>query len=160
MFYSCRIKTTIFRNSNVLECDLSLTKLQKTVLRDVAFSDCKMLGLRFDECHQAGLSFRFQNCQLQHSVFYSCKIKKTIFRNSNLQECDFSACELQNAVFEQCDLSGAVFENTNLIQADFSTAMHYSIDPENNKIKKARFSVHGLSGLLGKYNIVIDEQFV
>jgi uncharacterized protein YjbI with pentapeptide repeats len=149
-----------FIDCKFVDCDLSLTKLQKTVLRDVAFCDCKMLGLRFDECHQAGLSFRFQNCQLQHSVFYSCKIKKTIFRNSNLQECDFSECDLQNAVFEQCDLSGAVFENTNLIQADFSTAMHYCIDPESNKIKKARFSMYGLAGLLSKYNIVIDEQSV
>jgi hypothetical protein len=38
--------------------------------------------------------------------------------------------------------------------------MHYCIDPESNKIKKARFSMYGLAGLLSKYNIVIDEQSV
>jgi uncharacterized protein YjbI with pentapeptide repeats len=116
-----------------------------------------MLGLRFDTCNEFGLSFSFDSCQLNHSSFYKTKIKKTIFKNSQLQEVDFAACGLTSAVFENCDLSGAVFENTDIEKADFRTSYNYSIDPEINRITKARFSILGVSGLLEKYNIIIEK---
>jgi hypothetical protein len=43
-----------------------------------------------------------------------------------------------------------------LEQADFRTSIHYSIHPENNKIKKAMFSQSEISGLLDQYGIVIE----
>ena len=43
--------------------------------------------------------------------------------------------------------------------ADFTTAHNYSIDPEINKIKKAKFSLSQLPGLLDKYDIVINKAF-
>jgi hypothetical protein len=33
---------------------------------------------------------------------------------------------------------------------------NYSIDPDLNKIKKARFSTQGIAGLLDKYDIEIE----
>ncbi|OQA01530.1 MAG: hypothetical protein BWY70_00347 [Bacteroidetes bacterium ADurb.Bin408] len=48
---------------------------------------------------------------------------------------------------------------TNLEKADLRTAFNYIIDPELNHIKKARFSLRGISGLLAKYNIDIEENF-
>jgi uncharacterized protein YjbI with pentapeptide repeats len=65
-------------------CDVSLTKLNKTAFRDVQFKNCKMLGLRFDTCNEFGLSFSFDNCQLNHSSFYKTTISKTNFKNSQL----------------------------------------------------------------------------
>jgi len=50
----------------------------------------------------------------------------------------------------------AAFENTILEKADFRTSFNYSIDPEKNRIRKARFSLAGISGLLDKYDIEID----
>jgi hypothetical protein len=52
-------------------------------------------------------------------------------------------------------LAGATFDNTNLEKTNFTTAFNYSIDPDNNRIKKAKFSVPGVLGLLNKYDIVI-----
>jgi hypothetical protein len=40
-------------------------------------------------------------------------------------------------------------------KADFRSAFNYSINPEINRIKKAKFSLTGLQGLLGKYDIEI-----
>jgi hypothetical protein len=51
---------------------------------------------------------------------------------------------------------GARFEESNLERADFRTASHYSIDPEMNKLKGAKFSLLGIPGLLDKYGIIID----
>jgi uncharacterized protein YjbI with pentapeptide repeats len=62
---------------------------------------------------------------------------------------------LTKAVFTECDLAGAVFDNTNAEQADFSSAWHFTIDPEHNKIRKAKFSTAGLAGLLHKYQLTI-----
>ena len=49
----------------------------------------------------------------------------------------------------------AFFDHTILKNADLSTSYNFIIDPDNNDINKAKFSVHGLAGLLAKYDIVI-----
>jgi uncharacterized protein YjbI with pentapeptide repeats len=79
-----------------------------------------------------------------------------LFRKTVLQEVDFTACDLSSAIFDKCDLAGATFDNTNIEKADFRTAYNYSIDPDKNKLKKAKFSLTGISGLLDKYNIDIS----
>lgn len=73
-----------------------------------------------------------------------------------MKEIDFNETELTGAVFENCDLMGAVFYRAVLEQADFRTAYNVSLDPELNKIKKAKFSREGALGLLHKYNIEIE----
>jgi fluoroquinolone resistance protein len=85
------------------------------------------------------------------------KIKKTIFKNSQLQETDFAETDLTSAVFDNCNLTQAVFDHTTLEKADFRTSYNYSIDPEINRIKKAKFSILGVSGLLDKYDIDIEK---
>jgi len=42
-------------------------------------------------------------------------------------------------------------------KADFRTAYNFSIDPEVNKINRAKFSSMNLAGLLSKYDIEIDD---
>lgn len=137
-------------------CNLSMAKLNNVVLRDVAFRDCKMLGLHFDACNDFSLSFSFDHCVLNFSSFYKIKIKQTVFSHSQLQETDFTEADLSQAVFDDCDLRQAVFDFTTLEKADFRTSYNYSIDPENNRIRKARFSIWGIRGLLDKYGIEID----
>jgi len=73
-----------------------------------------------------------------------------------MQEIDLTECDLTSAVFDNCDLTRATFHNTILEKADLRSAYDYSIDPENNRIKKAKFSVTGLPGLLDKYGIEIS----
>jgi hypothetical protein len=60
-------------------------------------------------------------------------------------------------VFDNCDLTRAAFDNTNLEKADFRTAFNYSLDPEKNRIKKGRFAYPGITGLLNKYDIIIEN---
>lgn len=138
-------------------CNLSMVKLVKTSFQDIKFKDCKMLGLLLGNCNEFGLSFSFENCILNHSSFYKAKIKKTIFRNSQLQEVDFTECDLTGALFDNCDLLNAMFEYTIIEKADFRNAHNYSIDPEINRMKKAKFSLQGVAGLLNKYDIDIEN---
>ena len=69
---------------------------------------------------------------------------------------DFTEADLTSSLFDNCELAGARFERTILEKADLRTSRNYSIDPELNKIKKARFSYPGVLGLLSKYEIDID----
>jgi len=47
--------------------------------------------------------------------------------------------------------------NSNLENVDFRSSYNYIIDPEKNKLKKAKFGVSGIFGLLKKYNLEIDN---
>lgn len=116
-----------------------------------------MLGLRFDNCNEFGLSFSFEGCQLIHSSFYKTGLKKTIFRDCQLQEIDFSEADLTSALFDNCNLQHATFDSTILEKADLRTSFNFSIDPELNRIKKAKFSLSGITGLLDKYEIEIES---
>ena len=56
-----------------------------------------------------------------------------------------------------CDLTDTKFENTVIEKADFRTSFNYSIDPYLNRIKKAKFSLTNITGLLDKYDIEIES---
>ncbi|MFA6058534.1 MAG: pentapeptide repeat-containing protein [Taibaiella sp.] len=155
-FSGIDLSNVVFSDCTFSGCNLSMVKLAKTAFREVIFKDCKMLGLHFDTCNPFGLSFRFEHCTLNHSSFYQAKIKKTVFNNVQLHEADFTDCDLSQSIFSNCDFSGATFDNTNIEKADLRTSFNYSIDPEKNKIKKARFSIPGVIGLLDKYGIEIE----
>lgn len=137
-------------------CDLSNVKVTHTAIQETAFKDCKMLGLRFDNCDQIGLTVRFENCQLDHSSFYQVKLNHTVFINCTLKEVDFTEADLRNIIMDRCDLLGATFEHTNLERANLSSAINYSIDPDNNPLRGARFTMPSVLGLLHKYQIEVD----
>jgi fluoroquinolone resistance protein len=130
-------------------------KLSKTAMKDVKFRGCKMLGLHFEDCKDFLFAVDFDNCILTHSTFFRVNLKKTFFSRSKLIEVDFSEADLSSAVFDGCDLLGAKFDQTILEKSDFTSSYNYSIDPDNNRIKKATFSREGIAGLLDKYDIVI-----
>lgn len=160
-FLNCDFSNTDLSGCRFLECEfsacnLSLAKLTKTSFQNVAFRNCKMLGLHFEECNSFGLAIGFDNCLLSHSSFFRKNLKKRVFKDSKLDEVDFAECDLRNAVFDNCDLANATFDNTNLEKTNFQTAYNYTINPVLNRIKKARFSLPGLPGLLANYDIEID----
>jgi fluoroquinolone resistance protein len=160
-FINCNFSNTNlseieFAECTFKDCNLSTAKLDRTALKDVKFKDCKMLGLHFQNCSEFLFEVSVENCILNLSGFYKRNLKKTQFINSSLRETDFSEADLTGSLFDNCDLSLAIFDRTILEKADLRTAFNYSIDPENNRIKKAKFSVAGVTGLLHKYDIEID----
>ncbi len=155
-FSNCDLSAVKFTECRFTGCNLSAANLHKTALRDIVFKECKLLGLRFDTCNEMLFAVSFDHCIVNFSSFYKRKMKNARFTNTSFHEVDFTEVDLSNAIFANCDLLKAVFENTILEKADFTTAYNYSLDPELNKIKKAKFSMPGLTGLLDKYNIEIE----
>jgi fluoroquinolone resistance protein len=137
-------------------CDLSNVKSQKTSFRDVTFKGSKLLGVHFDQCHAFLLSMEFENCKVDFASFFKLNLHKTLFKNSTFHETDFSEADLTGSLFDRCDLSRALFGGSNLEKVDFRTSYNYAIDPDRSKLKKAKFSLDGLPGLLLKYDIEIE----
>lgn len=155
-FSKSNLTDTIFSESSFTTCNLSMAEIANTAIRDVRFRDCKMLGLHFEHVNEFVFTPIFKNCILNMSSFTSLTMKNTTFVGCSLREVDFSDVDATGTVFDDCDLLGATFSNTTLEKADFRTAKNYSINPEQNKLKKARFSVPGVVGLLDQFNIIVE----
>jgi uncharacterized protein YjbI with pentapeptide repeats len=83
-------------------------------------------------------------------------MKKATFDGSKLRENHFTNTCLISADFRSVDLAGTVFHNCDLSKADFSGASQYDIDPQTNKIKKAKFSLPEAVRLLRGFDITIE----
>jgi len=78
-FANSDLSNTRFVDCEFQDCNLSATKIGGTGLQDVRFNNCKMLGLQFDECSDFLFRVSFDNCQLNHSSFFSNKLVKVSF---------------------------------------------------------------------------------
>lgn len=145
-----------FSECEFTDCNLSTAKLIKTSFRDTKFFACKMMGLHFEHCSNFLFSVYFENSVLNLSSFYEVNLKKTVFKKCSLREVDFTAADLTGANLDGSDLAAAIFVDSVLEKADFRNANNYSIDPTANKVKKAKFSINGIAGLLDKFDIEIE----
>ena len=156
IFSKTDLSDRVFVECSFYDCDLSMAEVNKTAFRDIYFQGCKLIGLHFEDCNPFLLSMHFQGCQLNYSTFLNMNLKKMKYVDSSLLETDFTGSDLAGMNFANCDLEKAVFQHSKLDNADFRTAYNYIIDPEINSIRKARFSPHGLIGLLAKYGIKVE----
>ncbi|MFT3884738.1 MAG: pentapeptide repeat-containing protein [Flavobacteriales bacterium] len=138
-------------------CDLSLAKVRQAAFREVRFTDCKLLGVSFDQCNGFLFAIMPERCNMASASFRGMRLGKAVFRDCSLKGADLSAADLSGSVFDACDLLDAVFDHTDLSKADLRTAHGFTIDPEANKLVGARFSSSGLGGLLAKYRLVIEQ---
>ena len=145
-----------FSECTFVDCDLSMVNLTGITLRDCRFLRCKILGVKFESCNELLFSAGFEQCQLDFSSFFKLPLANTVFNECGLLEVDFTKADLQGALFKQCDLSGAIFFESSLEKADFREAKNFTIDPELNRMKDARFSLAGAGGLLGKYKLNLE----
>jgi uncharacterized protein YjbI with pentapeptide repeats len=127
-----------------------------TSLKTVYFKNCKLLGIHFNTCTDFLFQVSFQDCVLDYASFANKKMPKTNFIACSMKETGFINTQLSNAIFDNCNLDNAIFNDSQLAGADFRSAYNYKIDPEYNPMKKAKFSVQGIVGLLGKYDIKIE----
>ncbi len=164
-FEDCIFKNCDFSNSNFsnnsfidcefIDCNLSMINLAGSDLKTVVFKNCKLLGIQFQACNDFLFQVSFYDCILDYASFANKKMPKTIFHSCNMKEVTFIGTDLSGASFENCNLENAIFNETILAAANFTKAYNYTIDPEFNPMKKAKFSNEGIIGLLEKYDIKI-----
>lgn len=166
-YYQCTFINCDLSNSNLSairfeqcrfeSCNLSLIKVNNTAWQEVYFIDCKMTGVDLSKSHPFALSVGFERCMLTYCSLVGMRLRGTLFLHCLLQEVCLADATLTEAQFRECDLHLAEFDHTNIEKADLSTSYNYTIDPNRNKIRGARFSRLGLQGLLAHTGIVIVE---
>lgn len=161
-FINCNLSSSDFSRTDFVECrfencNLSMMKLDEVVLNDVKFVDCKMHGIDFSVSNEYIFTVDFVRCHIDYSSFYRRKMLKTVFNDCSLKDVDFFEAILTESKFLKCDFLRAQFSHTNLERCDFTSAYDYSIDPADNKLKKARFSINEIMGLLGQHGIIIES---
>ncbi|HJS01258.1 MAG TPA: pentapeptide repeat-containing protein [Flavobacterium sp.] len=161
VFKNCDFSNSDFSNNTFMDCEfincnLSMTSLSGTSLKTVHFSNCKLLGIQFNSCADFMFAVSYNDCILDYASFSNKKMPKSIFRSCSMKEVSFIGSNLSNSVFDNCNLENAVFNDTQLKEVNFLTAYNYKIDPEFNPMRKAKFSMQGIPGLLDKYDIKIQ----
>lgn len=149
-----------FKNSKFLECKFkncngSNLKLLNSSLREVTFTDCKLIGIIWSEC-QSLRDIKFFSSQLNLGSFQDMDLSNFIFQNSQLEEVDFSQSKLIGSNFSKSNLRGAAFNGCDLTKADLRLATNYSIDIRYCKVSKAKFSAPEVLNLLKNLDIQID----
>jgi fluoroquinolone resistance protein len=145
-----------FTDCQFVDCNLSMAKVNQTGMRNVTFVNCRIVGVDFGKCLSLLFAVSFEKCSLDYSFFIKGKLKKTKFKECTIREADFTEADLTGASFDNCDLAKTVFSRTNLTQADFRTSRNYSINLEMNTVRKAKFSISGIAGLLSQYDIILE----
>jgi fluoroquinolone resistance protein len=159
-FQSCTFSETQlpnvkFNSCTFASCNLSLVKLDGCRIQDVLFIDSKIVGAEFFKCEKTFFSASFKNSFLHYCNFSDLNMRNAIFSGCKLWENYFTNTCLLSADFRDTDLLGTTFHNCDLRKADFSTATQYAIDPQTNNIKKAKFSIPEVIGLLRGIDITI-----
>lgn len=139
-----------------IKCNLGLIKWDGCRLQGNSFEECKIVGGDFSKCDPMFLSISFKKCLINMGNFSDLNLKGTSFIGSTLRETHFSHVNLSEADFTDCDLSGSLFHHADLTKANFATALNFSINPLNNKLKGARFSKETALTLLDYLGIVLE----
>lgn len=153
----CRFSSCKFQ-----QCNLNLTEITGSSFPDTRFEKSKLLGINWTQADWSSASFSnfvgFFDCVISHSTFIGLELIGIQIKNCVAHEVDFRETDLSKANFKGTDLAKSLFGNTNLTEADLSQAKNYQIDPGNNQLKQAKFSLPEAMVLLYSMDIVIQEQ--
>ena len=137
-------------------CNFSLTKLEGCRLQNVEFLNCKFVGVNFGKCDPQFLKMKFKECLITTANFSDLNLKNTPFLDCVIRETHFTNSNLSGADFAGSNLEGSMFHNTDLRKANFQGAINYSINPQTNKLQKAKFLKPEVMSLLNYFEIIIN----
>ncbi|AWH85777.1 hypothetical protein HYN59_11940 [Flavobacterium album] len=156
-FADCNFTGVGFIDCTFTDCSFNEAKINYVAFRGALFTRCDFKNVNFSMVDPLLFDIEFRDCTLDYAKFYTLKIKGTTFTDCSLIAVDFMNTDLTEVQFDNCNLHKSVFIDAIANKADFTTSYNFSIDPERNKLKKARFSQAGLKGLLEKYEIVVID---
>ena len=124
------------------------------------FENSKVLGIDWTRGAWPEMQVKgplvFKECVLTHSTFIGLDMKEAQYLACVARNVDFREANLAKADFSDTDLSGSYFINTDLSEVDFRSAYNYQIDPAQNKISKAKFTLPEAMSLLYNLDIILD----
>ncbi|MCU7495897.1 MAG: pentapeptide repeat-containing protein [Ignavibacteria bacterium] len=153
-FEKTKFKYVRFENCTFHKCNLGLIKITGSRFIDCKFTDCKLIGVNWQEA-EAPVEIVMEKCKLDYSIFYGLDLRRIEITESFAKEVNFENADLSKGKFNGTDFYLSKFKNTNLSFTDFREATNYDINPEFNRIKKAKFSMPEAMTLLQCFDIQI-----
>jgi fluoroquinolone resistance protein len=156
VFQTCR-----FINCTFKQCDLSLIQLPNSVFSAIKMEEAKIIGVDWTLADwssiRLGDPISFYKCDISHSTFIGLSLRGIQIKDCIASDVDFREADLSHANFADTDLSESLFSHTDLTEADLSRSRNYHIDPGQNVLKRARFSLPEAMSLLYCLDIVLTE---
>lgn len=166
VFIGCSFVESVFQHCGFVNCvfqacDLSLIQTPESNFASTRFENSKVIGVNWTQADWGvtGLwnPIGFFKCTISHSTFIGLTLRGIQIRDCVAVDTDFREADLSQADFAGTDLSKSMFGNTNLTEADLSRARNYHIDPGQNVLRQARFSLPEAMSLLYSMDIVLVE---
>ena len=156
VFRNCRFVNCVFQ-----QCDLSLVQVPDSTFSETRFEDSKVVGVNWTQADWSTTRLRnpigFFGCAISHSTFIGLSLREIQIRDCVAADVDFREADLSRADFAGTDLSRSLFSSTNLAEADLSCARNYDMDPGQNVLRQAKFSLPEAMSLLYGLDIVLTE---
>jgi fluoroquinolone resistance protein len=172
-FYDCTFMRCSFAESVLRDCrfasctfqacDLSLAQVLNCAFSATRFEDSKVIGINWTRADWSATRLQrpigFFKCSISHSTFIGLSLRQIQIKDCVAMDVDFREADLSRADLTGTELSDSLFSNTNLTEADLSGAHNYHIDPKQNTLKQAKFSLPEAISLLYSLGIIlVDEE--
>lgn len=151
------LKGCTFEDCELEGCDATLARIDDAAFRDVRFRRCKLMGIDWTGVRGIAFVVSFEECTLSHGTFADRKMQGTLFRDCKAHEVAFMGVDLTKSVFHGTDLLGARFQDVVLVDADLSTAVHYHIAPQQNRLKRTKFSRDAALALAEELGVIVPR---
>lgn len=165
-FIRCSFTESVFNNCRFVNCtfkhcDLSLLQVLNSAFSATKMEESKIIGVDWTHADWSSTMLAdpigFFKCDISHSTFIGLSLKSVQIIDCVAKDVDFRETDLSQAVFTGTDLSESLFSKTNLTEADLSRSRNYHIDPGQNILKRAKFSMPEAMSLLYSLDIVLIE---
>ncbi|MES2800926.1 MAG: pentapeptide repeat-containing protein [Bdellovibrionota bacterium] len=155
-FNGAALKNCRFVDCTFEHCDMSNVQLTSSTLRSVKFQNSKLVGINWTAASEV-MHLGWYECILNYGNFSGLDLRKCVVFQCSAIEADFIQTNFSEANLCGTDFALARFASTILIKADFRQAKNYSIRPDSNKIKNAKFSLPEATLLLYGLDIVLEN---
>ena len=166
VFFKCSFLETTLRSCRFVdcefrECNLALCRVQDCSFSNTRFQDSQVIGVDWIEAswpkHGFLRTVDFTRCALNHSTFIGLSLRGIELTNCVARDVDFTGADLSQADLTHTDFSQSRFLHTDLTEADLTGATNYSIAPNRNVLKKAKFSLPEAVSLLYGLDIILTD---
>jgi fluoroquinolone resistance protein len=147
VFDHCRFIDCTFR-----ACDLSNLKPLASRFQNVAFEECKAIGIDWTRADwprfATPASLAFRKSIVSYCTFFGLELHELVLQECKVFSADFRQGDFTRSDFTYSDFADSTFGSTKLGHVDFSEAVNYVIDIRDNQLRGARFTRTEVAGLL------------
>lgn len=154
-FSHIKINRYRFIDCTFNNCNFNNASVKGAIFRGPKFHNSKLLGIIWTEAQTLTMP-EFTACLMDFSVFQKLNLKGAKFIECKLHEGDFYEAQCMKTQWNGSDLLGTNFSAANLGEADFRSAIQYTINVRETDVSKAKFSMPDAMNLLNPFNVIID----